>query len=69
MEIAVAATVCVLIAVLSPDKGYNVALWFFAARFIILIVLALAASVRKDPLPADPPNERGTVNGLCRVDR
>lgn len=55
MEIAVAAIVCVLIAVLPPHKGYNVLLWFFAARFIILIVLALVASVRKESLPADPP--------------
>jgi hypothetical protein len=53
MEIAVAAAVCVLVAVLPPHKGYNVALWFFAARFIILIVLALKASVRKKSLAAD----------------
>lgn len=53
MEIAVAAVVCVLVAVLPPHKGYNVALWFFAARFIILIVLALKASIRKKSLPAD----------------
>jgi len=55
MEIAVAAIVCVLIAVLYPDKGYNAALWFFAARFIILIVLALVASVRKGAVSADVP--------------
>jgi cytochrome c-type biogenesis protein CcmH/NrfF len=53
MEIAVAAIVCVLVAVLPSHKGYNVVLWFFAARFIILIVLALVASIRKESLLAD----------------
>lgn len=54
MEVTVAAIVCVLIAVLPSHHGYNVVLGFFAARFILLMVLALVASVRKESLPADP---------------
>jgi hypothetical protein len=53
MEIIVAAIMCVLIAVLPTHKGYNPALWFLAARFISLIVLALVASARKESLPAE----------------
>jgi hypothetical protein len=50
MGIVVAASLCVIIAVLPHHKGYDAALWFLGARFVSLLMVAFVAAAKTQPL-------------------